>query len=617
MMRRLLVLFGLSLLGSIAASWAMPSRAMAQSWDPIGADAFVAIAGMSDGALVMIREPGDILRSTDLGATWHMVYHGISSLTALEIEHDTAFVYYDSIAVLISLDSGRTWASLAVPRVSTRVQQAHAYAAPQHTQAEACGLIRSVAQVDSVCYAVGEPGLIYVSDTSKTQWRRLHVAPFCSAEITSQWMIDHQPPLPSPLRFAGGGAGIDFFSAASGAIVRDSLVFFTHDSGTTWQEAHTGLRAVSAMLMISDTSALVGDTSGSLVIVSESTWRACDSLLGTKRPMVEFGWRNKFNSDIYVATDSALYLTTATFESVTTRAIPMRRGEYARSASFPDPYTCYVLADSVTRLDTTTLTDNVTHDTTIYSDTASIYQSTDGGATWTTTTSGLASLSRICFTSAKNGYACGGSGTLMFTVDSSLSWHRSYAPTRQDLHAIRFVNDSVGYAVGDSGTVLMTQIRGRWWRPVAPEPLFTHPGTSYRSLTFPDARHIYVLGADRGMGAGRSYRQTIREPMTGFRLSRRRTPQKNTLAITASPNPSNGTVHFTITSKQTSEDGASPTLVISDAAGRTIEQVQDLAASMTNTWVATADFSNLTTGAYTAIATLGGASGLCKFTIAH
>lgn len=591
-MRRLAILIGLSFLCSTSS---------AQPWETVGGEAFVAVAGLSDGALVMVREPGDILRSSDRGATWHRVYHGLTSLTGIERAGDTAFAFYDSVAVLVSHDTGRTWRG--VDAGSGQARKPRHYSSGWVSQPplpSAKGdTILATATVDSVCYAVGAPGLVYVSDASKQHWRRLHRAPFSSAGASAS---------------APGSARstrlVDFYTAASGAILRDSLLYVTHDSGTTWQEVRTGLRVASAMLMLSDTSALVGDTSGSLALVRSDSTHRLDSMLGAKRPIIQIGWRNKPNGDIYILTDSAMYLTTTSFESVTSRALPLRAGEHATSASYPDPYTCYVIADSITRLDTTTLTDNITHDTTIYHDTSTVYLTTDGGATWATTTSGLVNLKKIFFASSKSGYACGPHGALMFTADSSLTWHRSFVPRAQDLHDVRFVNDSAGYAVGDSGMVFMTQNRGRWWRMVAPEPLFSHPGSSYQSIAFADARTVYVLGSDR------CYRQTIRDPMAGFRFTRR-TQQKNTLAVTASPNPSNGFVRFTITSKQTADDGSSPTLVISDASGRTVEQLQDVSAGAMNTWSATADFSNLTTGPYTAIATLGGASGLCKFAIAH
>ena len=64
----------------------VPSLAVAQEWEPVGNESFSAIAGAEDGSLLLIRSPGDILRSTDTGGTWQVVYHGGAALTAFRVE---------------------------------------------------------------------------------------------------------------------------------------------------------------------------------------------------------------------------------------------------------------------------------------------------------------------------------------------------------------------------------------------------------------------------------------------------------------------------------------------------------------------------------------------------
>ncbi len=61
-----------------------PIVSRAQSWQSVDDESFEAIAGSADGTLVLIRYPGDILRSTDHGITWHQVYHGNARLTRIE-----------------------------------------------------------------------------------------------------------------------------------------------------------------------------------------------------------------------------------------------------------------------------------------------------------------------------------------------------------------------------------------------------------------------------------------------------------------------------------------------------------------------------------------------------
>ena len=57
----------------IALALLLPASLRAQEWEPIGAESFSAIAGAEDGSLLLIRYPGDILRSTDTGGTWQVV----------------------------------------------------------------------------------------------------------------------------------------------------------------------------------------------------------------------------------------------------------------------------------------------------------------------------------------------------------------------------------------------------------------------------------------------------------------------------------------------------------------------------------------------------------------
>ncbi len=53
-----------------------PACAVAQTWVPNGYESFETLAGAADGSLLLVRAPGDILRSADTGATWQVVHRG-------------------------------------------------------------------------------------------------------------------------------------------------------------------------------------------------------------------------------------------------------------------------------------------------------------------------------------------------------------------------------------------------------------------------------------------------------------------------------------------------------------------------------------------------------------
>lgn len=52
------------------------TTACAQNWIQSAEASFEAIMGTDDGSLFLIRYPCDILRSTDTGETWQVVYRG-------------------------------------------------------------------------------------------------------------------------------------------------------------------------------------------------------------------------------------------------------------------------------------------------------------------------------------------------------------------------------------------------------------------------------------------------------------------------------------------------------------------------------------------------------------
>ncbi|HHT51727.1 MAG TPA: glycosyl hydrolase, partial [Bacteroidales bacterium] len=67
------------------------------------------------------------------------------------------------------------------------------------------------------------------------------------------------------------------------------------------------------------------------------------------------------------------------------------------------------------------------------------------------------------FTSYDIGYAVGGSGLILKTVDGGGHWVAQTSGTTRTLFSVHFPTVNVGYAVGEQGTILKTVNGGDTW----------------------------------------------------------------------------------------------------------------------------------------------------------
>lgn len=121
-----------------------------------------------------------------------------------------------------------------------------------------------------------------------------------------------------------------------------------------------------------------------------------------------------------------------------------------------------------------------------------ILKSTDGGDTWTSTTSGtIQTLYGLYFTSASNGIAVGASGAIITTADGGTNWTVQTSPTTNTLYSVDFANATTGIAVGEAGTVLKTNDGGITWTSIS-------SGTTkdLKDIAFTDVNNASVVGAD-------------------------------------------------------------------------------------------------------------------------
>ncbi len=595
------------------------ASARSQEWEPIGAESFEALAGVhdcssvEDGGLLLIQYPGVILRSTDTGGTWSEVFRSGTMLTGFErMEHiSTEIVAYgDSGYAVRSLDSGRTWSVAAPPPSPLLEKEGEKHSLPPALYPLPIGT-NSTAFADSSWFAVGEPGLISVWDTMQHRWRELHRAPYTERQVGLQ----------APIYTPSGHAIVEFHTPAYGAIALGNQMFFTFDSSVTWKRSVVPDTSGVSSLWLSDTFALAGMSDGSLYEISHSggSFLRCDSILyanaaqiwsseppAPEKSILQIGWMNEQEGTLFALTDSVLYSLSGDLHASSSYVLPLRPGERSVNASFPNAYVGFLLTDSTKRIDTLT---SDGRDTTIVQDTSYIYRSLDGGSTWALALNNIPGLTAMTFVNVHRGCACGANGLIMRTDDSGSTWSRAWSMTKQPLHGIRFVNDSVGYAVGDSGTVLQTVMAGRLWRALPPEPLFTHPTTRYESIAFPNAHTVYAVAQNRGD------RSAIKIPAS-VRFNRRRS-QRNTLSVSARPDPSAGPITFDVRIAGTPSYGAMPELQVTDLSGKSYYETSAFHALSTNEWNVEIDLSFLQPGPYTALVTLGGQDALVKFLIQH
>jgi hypothetical protein len=95
-----------------------------------------------------------------------------------------------------------------------------------------------------------------------------------------------------------------------------------------------------------------------------------------------------------------------------------------------------------------------------------ILATSDGGASWTTQTSGTGAwLLGVAFADVDHGWAVGVSGTIVATSDGGATWRMQSSGLPEWLRGVAFADREHGWAVGDGGTILATSDGGASWTP--------------------------------------------------------------------------------------------------------------------------------------------------------
>lgn len=72
-------------------------------------------------------------------------------------------------------------------------------------------------------------------------------------------------------------------------------------------------------------------------------------------------------------------------------------------------------------------------------------------------------LNAVWFATPRQGWAVGGEGVILATVDGGLNWRPQSSGVGEDLYDVRFFDEAEGWAVGRGGAMLHTTDGGRNW----------------------------------------------------------------------------------------------------------------------------------------------------------
>lgn len=97
-----------------------------------------------------------------------------------------------------------------------------------------------------------------------------------------------------------------------------------------------------------------------------------------------------------------------------------------------------------------------------------IMRSTDGGATWTTETSGTSkNLLKVDLLDDQTAVAVGADGTIVRTSDGGEHWQVIKSPKLITIFDVSFTDKNTGWAVGEFATVLNSTDGGQTWKVVS------------------------------------------------------------------------------------------------------------------------------------------------------
>ena len=220
-----------------------------------------------------------------------------------------------------------------------------------------------------------------------------------------------------------------------------SAVLRTVDGGRSWTEQEIGISTVvEAIAFIDETTGWLVGTKGVIAKTTDGgiTWQLQTSNTESRLRDVFFvddttGWAVGDNTILFTFNGGELWQGAGTRYTAQFNAL-----------SFSSRTTGWIVGKS-----------------------GIMYQTADGGSTWTVLTSPTAEdLSNIFFLNAQTGWISGKNGTILSTKNGGITWDSRASGTQQWLSDIYFTDTNRGWSVGSLGTVLQTLDGGLSWIPV-------------------------------------------------------------------------------------------------------------------------------------------------------
>ncbi|MCX6834906.1 MAG: YCF48-related protein, partial [candidate division Zixibacteria bacterium] len=125
---------------------------------------------------------------------------------------------------------------------------------------------------------------------------------------------------------------------------------------------------------------------------------------------------------------------------------------------------------------------------------ASIFRTINGGDTWEEIESlpidTTINLRDIVFADASHGWAMGGQGRVIYSIDSGKIWTLQSTPTSFALSGAVFLDTQTGWISGDHGTILHTGDGGQTWVAQSSGTIL-----DLRAICFVDSQHGWAVGS--------------------------------------------------------------------------------------------------------------------------
>ncbi len=396
----------------------------------------VAFANANVG--VAVGMGGTILRTTDAGVNWTFVtaWGGTAQLLSVTFRDETTAVAVGAGLPLISHDAGLTWKQQYAPQVG--------------------GFQDVVIAGDSVAVIVGTNGLV------------LRTAP------SRGWQIHSFGTFPQL-------NGVSFADTSNGvAVGLSGTIVWTTNGGTTWGRVNSGVSTqLIAVTMVNPSVAFAIGDSGTILRTTDggTTWTKQSSGIVHKLRGISF-----VSPSIGTAVGDSGYVLRTTNGGQTWLKQNLGSGT-AYSVAFANASLGLILAKPVfgsayvwrtidsgatwTRITIPPIillmqgylpiTFNTPATATFATANGKIYNSTDGGLTWSVQQSGVTTaLNGIDFANANVGLLVGMNGVILGTTDGGTTWLAQNSNVFLGLTSVAMPSPSFAVAVGADGIILQT-----------------------------------------------------------------------------------------------------------------------------------------------------------------